>query len=135
MRPLGPPARSQNRPNRRYTGAERSVAMSRLAVVAKGPGPGTHGDRVMGAEAREDAALVAAAAQGDAAAFRTLVDRHLAGVLAVARRMLRDDAEAEDVAQEAMLRLWRSADGLEVGPPGLRPVSYTHLTLPTNREV
>jgi RNA polymerase sigma-70 factor (ECF subfamily) len=75
----------------------------------------------MGAEAREDAALVAAAAQGDAAAFRTLVDRHLAGVLAVARRMLRDDAEAEDVAQEAMLRLWRSADGLEVGPPGLRP--------------
>jgi RNA polymerase sigma-70 factor (ECF subfamily) len=95
--------------------------MSRLAVVAKGPGPGTHGDRVMGAEAREDAALVAAAAQGDAAAFRTLVNRHLAGVLAVARRMLRDDAEAEDVAQEAMLRLWRSADGLEVGPPGLRP--------------
>ena len=75
----------------------------------------------MGAEAREDAALVAAAAQGDAAAFRTLVDRHLAGVLAVARRMLRDDAEAEDVAQETMLRLWRSADGLEVGPPGLRP--------------
>jgi RNA polymerase sigma-70 factor (ECF subfamily) len=75
----------------------------------------------MGAEAREDAALVAAAAHGDAAAFRTLVDRHLAGVLAVARRMLRDDAEAEDVAQEAMLRLWRSADGLEVGPPGLRP--------------
>jgi RNA polymerase sigma-70 factor (ECF subfamily) len=75
----------------------------------------------MGAEAREDAALVAAAAQGDAAAFRTLVDRHLAGVVAVARRMLRDDAEAEDVAQEAMLRLWRSADGLEVGPPGLRP--------------
>lgn len=75
----------------------------------------------MGAEAREDAALVAAAAQGDATAFRTLVDRHLAGVLAVARRMLRDDAEAEDVAQEAMLRLWRSANGLEVGPPGLRP--------------
>jgi RNA polymerase sigma-70 factor, ECF subfamily len=75
----------------------------------------------MGAEAREDAALVAAVAHGDAAAFRTLVDRHLAGVLAVARRMLRDDAEAEDVAQEAMLRLWRSADGLEVGPPGLRP--------------
>jgi RNA polymerase sigma-70 factor (ECF subfamily) len=75
----------------------------------------------MGAEAREDAALVAAAAGGDAAAFRALVDRHLSGVLGVARRMLRDDAEAEDVAQEAMLRLWRSADGLDVGAPGLRP--------------
>jgi RNA polymerase sigma-70 factor (ECF subfamily) len=64
---------------------------------------------------------VAAAGRGDAAAFRTLVDRHLAGVLVVARRMLRDDAEAEDVAQEAMLRMWRSADGLEVGELGVRP--------------
>jgi RNA polymerase sigma-70 factor (ECF subfamily) len=76
---------------------------------------------VPGHEAGEDAALMAAAAEGDVAAFRSLVDRHLAGVLAVARRMLRDDAEAEDVAQEALLRLWRSADGLEVGPQGLRP--------------
>ena len=68
-----------------------------------------------------DATLVAAAARGDVAAFRALVDRHLAGVLAVGRRMLRDDAEAEDVAQEALLRLWRSAEGLEVGAQGLRP--------------
>jgi len=75
----------------------------------------------MGAEARDDAVLVAAAATGDAGAFRALVDRHLSGVLAVARRMLRDEAEAEDVAQEAMLRLWRSAEGIEVGAPGLRP--------------
>lgn len=72
-------------------------------------------------EAREDATLLAAAASGDAAAFRALVDRHLSGVLVVARRMLRDDAEAEDVAQEAMLRMWRSAESLEVGPQGLRP--------------
>ncbi|WP_291002993.1 sigma-70 family RNA polymerase sigma factor [Hyphomicrobium sp.] len=90
-------------------------------MATKTTGPDAHGDRVMGVEASEDAALVAAAAEGDAAAFRTLVDRHLSGVLAVARRMLRDDAEAEDVAQEAMLRLWRSADGLEVGALGVRP--------------
>jgi len=75
----------------------------------------------MGAVASDDAALVAAAAKGDADAFRTLVDRHLSSVLAVARRMLRDDAEAEDVAQETLLRLWRSADGLDVGAMGLRP--------------
>jgi RNA polymerase sigma-70 factor (ECF subfamily) len=72
-------------------------------------------------EASEDAALVAASAQGDAAAFRSLVDRHLSSALSVARRMLRDEAEAEDVAQEALLRLWRTADGLEVGPHGVRP--------------
>lgn len=75
----------------------------------------------MGAGASEDAALVAAAAKGDPDAFRALVDRHLSSVLAVARRMLRDDAEAEDVAQETLLRLWRSAEGLDVGAMGLRP--------------
>jgi RNA polymerase sigma-70 factor, ECF subfamily len=102
-------------------GAVFSVAMSRLAVATKRIGPGPYGSPAKEAEAREDAALVAASARGDAGAFRALVDRHLAGALVVARRMLRDDAEAEDVAQEAMLRLWRSAEGLDVGAQGLRP--------------
>jgi RNA polymerase sigma-70 factor, ECF subfamily len=96
------------------------MAMSRLTVAAKRVVPGPPGGSP-GSEMSEDASLVAGAANGDAAAFRSLVHRHLSGVLAVARRMLRDDAEAEDVAQEALLRLWRSADGLEVGPQGLRP--------------
>jgi len=97
------------------------MAMPRVTVAAKRIVPGPHGAAVTGDEASEDAALVAAAAQGDAGAFRALVDRHLSGVLAVARRMLRDDAEAEDVAQDALLRLWRSADALEIGPQGVRP--------------
>jgi RNA polymerase sigma-70 factor (ECF subfamily) len=58
---------------------------------------------------------------GDATAFRALVDRHLRPVAGIARRMLGDDAEAEDVAQEAMLRLWRSAATLELGEGGVRP--------------
>jgi RNA polymerase sigma-70 factor, ECF subfamily len=69
----------------------------------------------------DDAALVARVATGDTGAFQVLVGRHLSVMLAVARRMLRDDGEAEDVAQEAMLRLWRSSDRLEVGPHGVRP--------------
>ncbi len=97
------------------------MAISRLAVATKRVEPGPYGASVTNLEASEDAALVAAAADGDAGAFRSLVDRHLSGALAVARRMLRDEAEAEDVAQEALLRLWRSADGLEVGPQGIRP--------------
>lgn len=68
-----------------------------------------------------DAALLELAAGGDGAAFSVLVERHLSAMLAVARRMLRDDAEAEDVAQEAMLRLWRSSDRLEIGSYGVRP--------------
>ncbi len=66
-----------------------------------------------------DQMLVLRMGSGDQMAFRQLVDRHLSSVLGVARRMLRDEAEAEDVAQEVMLRLWRQAEGLEIGPSGI----------------
>ncbi len=65
--------------------------------------------------------LLAATARGDRVAFRHLVDAHLGAMLGTARRMLGDAAEAEDVAQEAMLRLWRNAATLQLGPAGLRP--------------
>jgi len=68
-----------------------------------------------------DDTLLARTAQGDAAAFRLLVRRHLPLVTRVARRMLQDEAEAEDIAQETLLRLWRGAKGLELGPGGARP--------------
>jgi RNA polymerase sigma-70 factor (ECF subfamily) len=68
-----------------------------------------------------DGLLLKRAGRGDAAAFRLLVDRHLPAVLAIARRMLNGDVEAEDVAQEAFLRLWRSAGELDVGDTGARP--------------
>lgn len=57
----------------------------------------------------DDAALLARYARGDAAAARTLTVRLVPRVQAQAMRMLGDVAEAEDVAQEAMLRLWRIA--------------------------
>jgi RNA polymerase sigma-70 factor (ECF subfamily) len=64
---------------------------------------------------------LAGVAQKDGQAFRALVDRHIGAVLALARRMLKDDAEAEDVAQETFLRLWRSGEALKLGAYGLRP--------------
>jgi len=45
----------------------------------------------------------------DAEAFRELAERHAARPHRVACRMLGDEMEAQDVAQEAMLRLWRDA--------------------------
>ena len=60
-------------------------------------------------------------AAGNAAAFRQVVARHLPHLLATARRILRDGSEAEDIAQEALVRLWRTAGSLELGPGGLKP--------------
>jgi RNA polymerase sigma factor (sigma-70 family) len=56
-----------------------------------------------------DEALLVLYANGDPAAARVLTQRLTPRVLGFAIRMLRDRAEAEDVAQEAMLRLWRIA--------------------------
>lgn len=71
--------------------------------------------------AEDDRALLARLADRDAGAFRVLVERHLPAVLGTARRMLRDEAEAEDVAQECLVRLWQNGSGIEVGNGGLKP--------------
>lgn len=90
-------------------------------MAAKLTEPGPRGSHPRADDDAIDAALVDRLRHGDNAAFRDLVTRHIATVAGIARRMLRDDAEAEDIAQEAMLRMWRSAAGLELGPGGLRP--------------
>lgn len=56
-----------------------------------------------------DEDLVRRVGQGDPAAAQTLVARKLPRILALAQRMLGDAVEAEDVAQEAMLKAWRQA--------------------------
>ena len=56
-----------------------------------------------------DEALVARVGRGDVAAAQTFVARKLPRMLALAHRMLGDAAEAEDVAQEAMLKAWKQA--------------------------
>jgi RNA polymerase sigma-70 factor (ECF subfamily) len=56
-----------------------------------------------------DDAILARFATGDAMAARALTLRLTPRVMAHAFRLLGNRAEAEDVAQEAMLRLWRQA--------------------------
>ncbi len=66
-----------------------------------------------------DDALMARVALRDASALRILADAHAALPWRIAYRMLGDRAEAEDVAQEAMLRLWQLGDGWRPGGPGV----------------
>ncbi|HWH01278.1 MAG TPA: ECF RNA polymerase sigma factor SigK [Pilimelia sp.] len=47
--------------------------------------------------------------RGDEAAFAALYDLVAARVLGLARRVLRDPAQAEEVAQEVMVEVWRTA--------------------------
>lgn len=58
---------------------------------------------------QDDETLLAAYARGEPAAARALTLRLTPRVFGHALRMLGDRAEAEDVAQDAMLRLWRAA--------------------------
>ncbi len=62
-----------------------------------------------------DEVLLARYAAGDPAAARVLTLRLVPRALGYAARLLGDGAEAEDVAQEAMLRLWRAAPGWRAG--------------------
>lgn len=57
----------------------------------------------------DDAALLARFATGDRRAARELTDRLAPRILRYSARMLGDVTEAEDVTQEAMMRLWRIA--------------------------
>lgn len=71
----------------------------------------------MTADASEvsDAVLLARFASGDRSAARSLTDRLAPRSFAVALRVLGDRAEAEDVAQESMIRLWKIAPDWQAG--------------------
>ncbi len=50
---------------------------------------------------------------GDAAAFRELVERHQNRVVGTVAKMLGNDRDAEDVAQQVFVRVWKSAGRYE----------------------
>lgn len=62
-----------------------------------------------------DEELVRRVGAGDRRAASELVRRHLPRMVGLARRMLGDAVEAEDVAQEVFLRVWKHAPGWKPG--------------------
>lgn len=84
--------------------ASAHVADAHVAThVASATGP-----RVL-SERDPDAELVARVGEQDASAARILVSRKLPRLLALVTRMLGDRMEAEDVAQETFVRIWKQA--------------------------
>jgi RNA polymerase sigma-70 factor (ECF subfamily) len=56
-----------------------------------------------------DAALLLAFQRGDAAAFRTLFERHARAMVAYCHRYVRDPARAEELAQDVFVKLHQAA--------------------------
>src|SRR5262245_32819124 len=76
------------------------------AQVAPGAEEGMAGNE-------SDEGLMALVAQGDQRAFRTLMGRHMGLALRVAQRIVGDAAEADDVGQDAFLRVWSRASSFD----------------------
>jgi RNA polymerase sigma-70 factor (ECF subfamily) len=68
----------------------------------------------MSAELDPDAALMLRVKQGDTSAFAQLVDKYKQPVMNVAYRMLHDATEAEDLAQNVFVQVYKSADRYRV---------------------
>ena len=58
-----------------------------------------------------DRSLVDAAAAGDRDAFDELVRRYRVQILSLARALLANSLDADDIAQEVFVRVWRSVRG------------------------
>lgn len=56
-----------------------------------------------------DVALMEKVARGDEKAFRQLIERHQHAVIGTVARMLSDPHEAEDIAQQVFVRVWKAA--------------------------
>lgn len=63
----------------------------------------------MPVELDPDAALMLRVKQGDTSAFETLVEKYKQPVMNLAWRTLRDETEAEDLAQNVFVQAWKSA--------------------------
>lgn len=97
------------------------------AVAARGDRHCAIGDRQFVDTSDEDD-LMQRVGRGGHDAYRALVERYLARIVAFAARTLGDAAEAEDVAQETFLRLWSHAFDWQTGNAQLSKGELLRLT-------
>jgi RNA polymerase sigma-70 factor (ECF subfamily) len=93
--------------NRRSAGADFIGAAHRRVDQYR------NGDGVLTGHTADDAGLVARVARGDEDALGQLYDRFGQAVYSLCLRVVRDRETAEELTQEAFVRLWRSAASFE----------------------
>jgi RNA polymerase sigma-70 factor, ECF subfamily len=98
---------------------------------------GAHGDGApdsgqSGPGGRRLELVLADVAKGDHAAFRAVYDQAAPAVLGTIRRVLRDPAQSEEVMQEVLLEVWRTAARFD---PSVGSASAWIMTLAHRRAV
>jgi RNA polymerase sigma-70 factor, ECF subfamily len=76
-------------------------------------------------EMSTDEELLGLVAGGDLAAFEAVYDRYAGAVLQLARRVLRDPAQSEEVAQEVLVEVWRTAPRFDPARGSVRAWIFT----------
>ncbi|MBA2712166.1 MAG: sigma-70 family RNA polymerase sigma factor [Rubrobacteraceae bacterium] len=67
-----------------------------------------------------DEDLISLVGAGDVSAFTALYERHFRAVCSLARRLTLNEQDAEDLAQDVFLKIWRSAGSYRAAKGGVR---------------
>lgn len=105
LKPFGPLARSKSSGEE---GPNPPIARQDVGAAGGGARGGPPGNRAGDPAAETERELIRRAQGGDQEAFRRLVDRHGDRVYGLALRIVRSASDAEEVAQDALVRAWRA---------------------------
>ena len=79
----------------------------------------------------DDEGLMLRICEGDTVAYRTLVERHIHRMVRLAQGMVGERSDAEDIVQEAFLRVWIHAKSWDAAKAKFNSKKANALILPT----
>ena len=86
-----------------------SPGVNTPSTTPRQPGPARAEQTRAEQSGRDLESLLIRVARGDHTAFEAVYDRHAGPVYGLVRKVLRDPAQSEEIAQEVLLEVWRTA--------------------------